>query len=214
MTSFTSAARRLAGQTGLAVRDARVVGSQHGYQHLMITLAGGRRAFAKVAAEAAPAAGAGPAAEAGLAAGETAADEMAAAFAAEAASLRWLAEADAVPVPEVLAVTEAALVISMIPPEHATPSAAFGFGTELARLHAAGAEAFGAPWRGFIASLPLDNTPLPPGQPAGAVPGSIPMAPMAPMAAVVREPQAAALPADGGGRRRAAAPKTGGWWRR
>jgi fructosamine-3-kinase len=171
VTSFTSAARRLAGQTGLAVRDARVVGSQHGYQHLMITLAGGRRAFAKVAA------GAGPAAEAALAAGETAADEtavdeMAAAFAAEAASLRWLAEADAVPVPEVLAVTEAALVISMIPPEHATPSAAFGFGTELARLHAAGAEDFGAPWRGFIASLPLDNTPLPPGPPADAAPSS------------------------------------------
>ena len=171
MTSLTSAARRLAGQTGLAVREARVVGSQHGYKHLMITLAGGRRAFAKVAAEA------GPAAEAGLAAGETAADEMAAdemaaAFAAEAASLRWLAEADAVPVPEVLAVTETALVISMIPPGHATPAAAFGFGTELARLHAAGAEDFGAPWRGFIASLPLDNTPLPPGQPAGAAPGS------------------------------------------
>ena len=166
MTFFTSAARRLAGQTGLAVREARVVGSQHGYKHLMITLAGGRRAFAKVAAEA------GLAAEVGLAAGETAADEMAAAFAAEAASLRWLAEADAVPVPEVLAVTEAALVISMIPPEHATPAAAFGFGTELARLHAAGAEDFGAPWRGFIASLPLDNTPLPPGQPAGAAPGS------------------------------------------
>jgi fructosamine-3-kinase len=29
----------------------------------------------------------------------------------------------------------------------------------LARLHAAGADAFGAPWPGFIASLPLDNTP-------------------------------------------------------
>ena len=86
---------------------------------------------------------------------------MAAAFAAEASSLRWLAAADAVPVPEVLAVTEAALVISMIPPGHATPSAAFRFGTELARLHAAGSEDFGAPWRGFIASLPLDNTPAP-----------------------------------------------------
>jgi len=93
-------------------------------------------------------------------------DEMAAAFAAEASSLRWLAEADAVPVPEVLAVTETALVISMIPPGHATPSAAFRFGTELARLHAAGSEDFGAPWRGFIASLPLDNTPAPPDQPA------------------------------------------------
>ncbi len=159
MTSFTSAARQAARQTGLAVREARVVGSQHGYQHLMITLAGGRRAFAKVAA-------AGPAA-----AGEAASDEMAAAFAAEASSLRWLAEAAAVPVPEVLAVTEAALVISMIPPGHATPSAAFRFGTELARLHAAGSEDFGAPWRGFIASLPLDNTPAPPPvQPAGAAP--------------------------------------------
>ena len=84
---------------------------------------------------------------------------MAAAFAAEASGLRWLAEADAVPVPEVLAVTEAALVISMIPPGRATPSAAFRFGAELARLHAAGAADFGAPWRGFIASLPLDNTP-------------------------------------------------------
>ena len=158
MTSFTSAARQVARQTGLAVREARVVGSQHGYQHLMITLAGGQRAFAKVAA-------AGQ-----TAAGEAASDEMAAAFAAEASSLRWLAEADAVPVPEVLAVTEAALVISMIPPGHATPSAAFRFGTELARLHAAGSEDFGAPWRGFIASLPLDNTPAPPGQPASAVP--------------------------------------------
>jgi fructosamine-3-kinase len=158
VTPFTSSARQAARQTGLAIREARIVGSQHGYQHLMITLAGGRRAFAKVAA-------AGPAAG-----GEAASDEMAAAFAAEASSLRWLAAADAVPVPEVLAVTEAALVISMIPPGHATPSAAFRFGTELARMHAAGSENFGAPWRGFIASLPLDNTPAPPGQPAGAAP--------------------------------------------
>jgi len=150
VTSFTSAVRQVARQTGLAVRGARVVGSQHGYQHLMITLAGGRRAFAKVAAAASPA--------------TAVPDEMAAAFAAEASSLRWLAEAAAVPVPEVLAVTEAALVISMIPPGHATPSAAFRFGTELARLHAAGSEDFGAPWRGFIASLPLDNTPAPPGR--------------------------------------------------
>jgi fructosamine-3-kinase len=154
VTSFTSAARRIARQTGLAVREARVVGSQHGSQHLMITLAGGQRAFAKVAEaqDAAPA-------------------ELAAAFAAEASSLRWLAEADAVPVPEVLAVTGAALVISMIPPGHATPPAAFRFGAELARLHAAGAGDFGAPWRGLIASLPLDNTPLPPGPPGDAAPG-------------------------------------------
>ena len=190
MTSLTSAARQLARQTGLAVREARVAGSQHGYQHLMLTLAGGRRAFAKVAPEAAPATGqpatghpaigqpaTGQPAAGETAAGETASGERAAAFAAEANGLRWLAEADAVPVPEVLAVTETALVISMIPPGRATPSAAFRFGTELARLHAAGAEAYGAPWRGFIASLPLDNTPAPgqsaPGQsaPGQSAPG-------------------------------------------
>ena len=49
----------------------------------------------------------------------------------------------------------------MIPPGRPTPEAAFGFGADLARLHAAGAAGFGAPWPGFIASLPLDNTPLP-----------------------------------------------------
>ena len=146
MTSFTSAARRIASLTGLAVRDARVVGAQHGYQHLLITLSGGQRAFAKVAPDDAPAADDDPAAGGP--------------FEAEANGLRWLAEADAVPVPEVLAVTGTALVISMIPPGRATPSAAFGFGAGLARLHAAGAADFGAPWPGMIASLPLDNTPL------------------------------------------------------
>ena len=141
--------------TGLSVREARVVGSQHGYQHLMVRLAGGRRAFAK-------------------ASGPDASDEVAAAFAAEANGLRWLAEAAAVPVPEVLAVTPSALVISMIPPGPATPEAAFQFGADLARLHAAGADGFGAPWRGFIASLPLDNTPVPSdgaATPRGAGPG-------------------------------------------
>jgi len=172
VTPFTSAAGRIARQTGLAVREARVVGSQHGYEHLMITLAGGRRAFAKVAADAEAAAGANVAATAKAATdtevAAAAAAEVPAAFAAEASSLRWLAEAAAVPVPEVLAVTPAALVISMIPPGRATPEAAFRFGAELARLHAAGADAFGAPWRGFIARLPLDNTP---GRATGLAPG-------------------------------------------
>jgi fructosamine-3-kinase len=174
-----SASSRIARLTGLTVREARVAGSQHGYQHLMLTLTGGRRAFAKVAAGGEPATSematgemaTGEMATGEPTAGEMAAGEMAAAFAAEANSLRWLAEADAVPVPEVLAVTETALVISMIPPEHATPSAAFRFGTELARLHAAGAADFGAPWRGFIASLPLDNTPVLTGSGTAPSPG-------------------------------------------
>jgi fructosamine-3-kinase len=156
VTALGPAARRIARLTGLAVRDARAVGAQHGYQHFMVTLAGGQRAFAKVATED------------DTAAGDTGTDDtgtddtgqLGGAFAAEANGLRWLAEADAVPVPDVLAVTGSALVISMIPPGRASPSAAFGFGAELARLHAAGAPGFGAPWRGVIASLPLDNRPL------------------------------------------------------
>jgi fructosamine-3-kinase len=152
------AARRIARLTGLAVRDARAVGAQHGYQHFMVTLAGGQRAFAKVTTENGPAPdGTGPV---GTGPVGTRPAGISGAFAAEANGLRWLAEADAVPVPEVLAVTEAALVISMIPPGRASPSAAFGFGAELARLHAAGAADFGAPWPGVIASLPLDNTPV------------------------------------------------------
>jgi fructosamine-3-kinase len=143
-----SAASRLGQLTGLAVREARVVGSQHGYQHLIVTLSGGRRAFAKA-----------------VTSGQDASLQTSAAFAAEANGLRWLAEAAAVPVPEVLAVSPSALVISMIPPQRSTPGAAFGFGADLARLHAAGAEAFGAPWPGFIASLPLDNTAQPRGWP-------------------------------------------------
>jgi fructosamine-3-kinase len=143
---------RIGQLTGLAVREARVVGAQHGYQHLMLTLSGGRRAFAKAVAP--------PGQDAGLVQDSASSpDEVAAMFAAEANGLRWLAEAAAVPVPEVLAVGPEALVISMIPPGRAAPEAAFGFGADLARLHAAGADGFGAPWPGFIASLPLDNTP-------------------------------------------------------
>jgi len=149
VTRSGALADRIGQLTGLPVREARVVGAQHGYQHLMLTLSGGRRAFAKAATSPAQR-GVSPAAE------------VAAAFAAEANGLRWLAEAAAVPVPEVLAVGPEALVIAMLPPGPATPATAFQFGTDLARLHAVGADRFGAPWPGFIASLPLDNTPDPP----------------------------------------------------
>ena len=169
MSRSAALAGRIEQLTGLAVREARVVGTQHGYQHLMLTLPGGRRAFAK--AVPAPDQGADP--DRSVGPGRSAVPDqgaipdrdaagsgaVAAAFAAEANGLRWLAEAAAVPVPEVLAVGPEALVISMIPPGPATPEAAFGFGTDLARLHMAGAASFGAPWPGFIASLPLDNTP-------------------------------------------------------
>ncbi len=159
----------------LPVTRLSVAGAQHGYHHLTATLADGRAVFAKAvpgprqpaAGPGQEASGPGQAAGYGQAAGpgrgagpgQAAGYGQSAAFAAEANGLRWLAQADAVPVPRVLAVTEDMLVIELLPPGRPTPEAAAGFGAGLARLHAAGADAFGAPWPGFIASLPLDNTP-------------------------------------------------------
>ncbi|GGS92122.1 fructosamine kinase [Planobispora rosea] len=81
-------------------------------------------------------------------------------FASEAAGLRWLGEAGAVAVPEVIDVSDGRLVLSWVETTRPTPEAAERFGRELARLHGAGAAGFGAPWPGFIAELPMDNTPV------------------------------------------------------
>ena len=134
----TDTAQRLRLLLHVPVTGLRVVGAEHGYQHLTATLAGGREVFAKAAI------GAG--------------GGHAVAFAAEANGLRWLAEAAAVPVPDVLAVDDHVLVLELLPPGHPTEAAARAFGAGLARLHAAGAPSFGAPWPGYIASLPLDNS--------------------------------------------------------
>ncbi|MFF3669210.1 fructosamine kinase family protein [Microtetraspora malaysiensis] len=82
-------------------------------------------------------------------------------FASEAAGLRWLAEAGAVAVPEVIEAGDGTLVLEWIEPAHASAAAAERFGRELAELHRAGAPGFGAPWPGHIAELPMDNTPDP-----------------------------------------------------
>ena len=89
-------------------------------------------------------------------------------FAAEAAGLRWLADGAASsgssgsgspPVPEVLAEDDRMLILPWLPRGTATASAAERFGRELAIMHsAAPPAAYGAPWEGFIADLPLDNT--------------------------------------------------------
>ncbi len=129
---------RIAAVAGTSVRELRRAGGQHGWQHIRVTLADGRKAFAKVSR-----ADTGPTLE------------------AEARGLRWLADAVAVPVPTVLGQDSHALVLSWIPPGSADPDAAAMFGRELARLHEAGVVGFGAPWPGSIASLPLDNTPWP-----------------------------------------------------
>lgn len=82
-------------------------------------------------------------------------------FAAEAAGLRWLRAAGAVPVPEVIVDLPELLAMEWVDPGEPTVEAAERFGRELAALHRSGAAAFGAEWPGFIGALPQDNTPSP-----------------------------------------------------
>jgi fructosamine-3-kinase len=120
----------------LRIAELRPVGSQHGVSHAIGTTDDGRQVFVKESASAS------------------------AGFAAEAHGLRWLAQAaGGALVPEVLDVADTRLVIEYLPPGRPEWQAAAGFGAALARTHAAGADSFGAPWAGQIASLPLDNTP-------------------------------------------------------
>lgn len=81
-------------------------------------------------------------------------------FEAEASGLRWLAEAGA-PVPELIVALPSMLATGWLDAGNPTPRAAEQLGRDLAALHRTGAEAFGAPWPGFIGPLPMDNTPSP-----------------------------------------------------
>jgi fructosamine-3-kinase len=129
-------AGRIAQLTGTAVAEVQATGGQHLWRHYRGQLADGRTIFAKISER-----------------------RLGALLRSEASGLRWIAAAAAVPVPEVLGCDESALVLSWVPAGRPGPVAAERFGRDLARLHGAGAEAFGAPWPGFIASLPLDNEP-------------------------------------------------------
>jgi fructosamine-3-kinase len=82
-------------------------------------------------------------------------------FETEAEGLRWLRESGTVPVPEVIAVLPDLLVLEWIDHGPPTPEAAEVFGRELAGMHSCGADGFGAPWPGYIGSLPQDNGSLP-----------------------------------------------------
>jgi fructosamine-3-kinase len=78
-------------------------------------------------------------------------------FDTEAAGLRWLAEAGAVPVPEVIGVLPDLLVLEWVDQAEPSPAAAERFGRDLAAQHRAGADRFGAAWRGYIGALPQGN---------------------------------------------------------
>lgn len=127
----------LARLAGSAVTRLRQVGGAHGATHHRASLADGRELFVK----------------------SVGGEQASAALLAEASGLRWLSEAGAVPIPEVIFIRKGLLALAWIPQADADRGAAERFGRELAALHAAGAGAggFGAPWTGFIASLPLPN---------------------------------------------------------
>ena len=140
-----SLAGQIAVLTGSTVTGVRPIGGQHLWGHYRATLAGGRDVFVKFSERLPPRL-----------------------LRSEADGLRWLAEPGALPVPEVIGCDEQLLVLSWVPAGTPSRAAAEGFGRGLARLHAAGPAGpdgqpaggeYGAPWPGFIASLPLDNTP-------------------------------------------------------
>ena len=82
-------------------------------------------------------------------------------FETEARGLRWLAEPGVADVAEVLAVEHDCLVLRWIEPARPTPESAAGLGRGLARLHASGADKFGADDDGYIGTLPLPNRSAP-----------------------------------------------------
>lgn len=78
---------------------------------------------------------------------------------AELHGLRWLAAAGAVTVVEILDRFDDRLELAFVESRAPSTTDAEAFGRDLADLHAASAEAFGAPWPGFIGPLPLANDP-------------------------------------------------------
>jgi len=130
----------LSATIGVEVRELRSIGGGHGARHYRARIADGRDLFVKSIAD--PSAG-----------------DASARLAAEAAGLRWLGEAGAAPVPEIFFSGNALLALVWLPQASPDRAAAERFGRDLAMLHAFGADSFGAPWRGFIASLELSNQP-------------------------------------------------------
>jgi fructosamine-3-kinase len=160
---MASVAERIGAAVGVPVTRVRPLGRRHGFQQVTGLLADGRAFFAKAATQTRSAAGA-EGTEPSVAWAAPGAGAVpgppAAAFTAEANGLRWLAAADSgPPLPRVFGVADDLLVIELLErQEEPSPATARQLGADLARMHAAGPASFGAPWPGYIASLPLDNT--------------------------------------------------------
>jgi fructosamine-3-kinase len=82
-------------------------------------------------------------------------------FLTEAAGLRWLAAANGVGVPEVLAAEPDCLILAWVEPARPSPEAAERLGRELAATHRSGAAVFGTESGadGYVGTLALPNRP-------------------------------------------------------
>jgi fructosamine-3-kinase len=123
--------------TGRRVASARPVGGGCINEGWRVELDGGTTAFVKTRQDVPP--------------GE---------YENEATALRWLAEPQAVNVPAVLGHSERVLALEWIDEGSLTAVGAEALGRGLARVHAAGAEAFGGPHALRIGRLELPNDPL------------------------------------------------------
>ncbi|MDT0115566.1 fructosamine kinase family protein [Microbacterium sp. PRF11] len=82
-------------------------------------------------------------------------------FAAEAAGLRWLADAGGARTARVLEVGDDRIALERITEAAPTAAAATAFGEALAATHAAGAEAFGSPPPGWEGGIFIGRRPQP-----------------------------------------------------
>lgn len=82
-------------------------------------------------------------------------------FETEAAGIRWLAKAGGAAVAKVVAVSPGRIEIERVAQGQATARAARDFGRDLARTHAAGAGAFGAPPEGWEGPLFIGRREMP-----------------------------------------------------
>jgi fructosamine-3-kinase len=80
-------------------------------------------------------------------------------FPAEARGLAWLAEANALRIPEVLAASPDFLALELLTPGERVADFDERLGRGLARLHKTGAPSFGLDHDNFIGRLPQSNTP-------------------------------------------------------
>ncbi len=126
----------VAAAVGVEVRGARPLSGGDINQAFAVDLADGRRLFVKCHRSADP--------------------RM---FRCEARGLGWLAEADALRLPEVLAVGDRFLALELLEPGARSAGYARALGRGLAALHAFGAERFGFEEDNFLATLEQDNTP-------------------------------------------------------